>query len=141
MSELAVIVFVWMVGLMPPRQNDVPRLREYEVLAIAIADAAEEDPSPLWSASMLTAIARMESDFRVRAIGRGGERGAWQIMGDAPRGVREQAREALRRVNVSWALCSSLSLFTGERCRPTHPYADHRAELAWRLMTAEPWGL
>jgi len=78
---------------------------EYRVVATAISRAT---PSPS-DAADLASVASYESGYDVRAVGRKGEVGAWQLMppvacesvrrdgANAQRAVDCQAREALRR--------------------------------------------
>ncbi len=145
MTELAQWVFSLMVMLSPPRHNDVARLRELVIAATAIADASEQDPLPdgeaTQTAAMLVAIASYESQFHLHALGKQSEIGMFQLKPPVPRTVREQAREAIRRVRVSYEVCGDLSLYSGECGGKKRTLAQHRAELAWRLLSDEPWGL
>lgn len=69
------------------------RLQE---LATVAADVASTDAT-LEEARLLASIAVHESGVRPRAVGRGGERGAFQIM---PPARSYGAREALRRLRL-----------------------------------------
>jgi hypothetical protein len=133
MSQLAQWVFLAMVTLMPPRQNDVPRLRELVIIAIVTADAAEATPlpgkTPKETAAALTGIAVYESGFVIAAHGSRSEVSPWQILPPAPVHLRAQAGEAIRRLRIQgWAG------YTGEANYATHPLADHRrAKAEWLL--------
>lgn len=133
MPPLAVWVLRLMLFLLPPVQNNVPRLREYVIVAIVTADAAQATPLPGRSsyetAATLTEIALLESGFVIRARGRDGEVGPWQLMPPAPARLREQAAEAIRRWRVQGA-----QGYTGERRCPC-PLAVNR-ELGGAMLAA-----
>lgn len=127
MPALAQWVFHLMVFLAPPRQNDVVRLRELEIVALATAAAADTQAD----AASLTAIAYYESNFRVHAHGALGEAGAWQLMSPAPKSTKAQAVEALRRLHVQgWRG------YTGEANAKRAPLAAHRQLAAAMLLAS-----
>jgi hypothetical protein len=109
--------------LAQPDPRNVPRLRELVIISIVIAEAAEETRDPYGSASLLLAIAHFESGFVVHAVGRQGEQGPWQLMPPAPKRLRAQASEALRR----WIVLGPCG-FAGQP--PPCPLGRHRQLLA-----------
>jgi hypothetical protein len=125
LSTLAVWTFGCMVFLMPPRQNDVARLKEFVILSIIIADASEATPLPnrtsRETAAQLIQIAYLESGFSIHAVGKLGEQGPFQLLNHVPTTLRGQAKEAIRRWRVQGP-----AGYTGEAGQREHPLADHR---------------
>ena len=102
-----------MVMLLPPRQNDVPRLQDLVIIAIVTADASQATPLPhrtaKQTAATLTSIDFFESGFSPHAVGKLGEVGPWQLLGPGPacpncppvpKHLRGQVGEAIRRWRV-----------------------------------------
>jgi hypothetical protein len=137
MSQLAQWIFVAMVALMPPRQNDVPRLKTLVILSIVTADASQATPlpgqTPKETAAQIVAIGYYESGFVTSAVGKRGEVGWLQLMPPAPAHLRAQVGEAIRRLRVQ-----GLVGYTGEANYVTHPLADHRREKAEWLIAHIP---
>ena len=117
------------------------RETEYRAIAEASADAAHDDPE---RAAQAAALARFESGLSLSGrLGKLGERGPWQILGNArgdlrgPRGdgtLAQQAAEALRR----WE--TGMCLYTGEtRAAPECPLAGHRFALAVTWVVLHPF--
>lgn len=121
-------VFSLMVLLLPPRQNDIGRLRTYVVLAHVIAEEAHTPED----ASVLVAVGYLESGFTPSAVGALKEQGVWQLMQPAPVKWRDQAREALRRWHVQGP-CG----YAGEP-KSHCVLGRHRALLAAMLLAAYP---
>jgi hypothetical protein len=108
-----------------------PHLTRYQQSeARAIADeVAHTDGTPQEDLRPVN-IAAMESYFDRRAVGKLGERGAWQILG----GRDFSAREALRRMRVL-----GMQGFVG--CtRPCPAIVAHRVDRAdlWRMAMEPP---
>jgi hypothetical protein len=122
-------MFAWVLTLIlllaSPRQNDVARLHELAAIAKVTADASASRED----AGLLVAIGYFESGFVIRARGRMGELGPWQLMPPAPAKLREQAKEALRR----WKVLGPCG-YAGERA-PDCPLGYHRRLLGAMLAT------
>lgn len=126
-----------MVALIPPRQNDVARLREMVILSIVIADASEDTPLPgktaKETAAQFTAIPYYESGFAIHAVGKLGEVGPFQLMPpNVPKTLRAQAKEAIRRWRVQGP-CG----YTGEANAKHCPLAEHRIAKAEELLARD----
>lgn len=130
-------IATWILGLMlmmmPPRQNDVARLREYVILAVVISETTPEPEDQ----TLLVSIAWFESGFSIHAVGRAGEVGPFQLMGPPaapkpPTTVRGQAKEALRR----WKTQGPCG-YAGEYA-PHCPLGRNRALRAAMLLAAFP---
>jgi hypothetical protein len=93
MSALWVYVFTFILTTYPPNLADSHRLFEMSAISweIAHTDCAPEE------CLVLANIPRWESGYERRAVGKMGERGAWQIM---PPASSYGAKEALRRLRV-----------------------------------------
>jgi hypothetical protein len=132
MSDLFSYIFVAMVTWMPPAQNDVRRLAELERIDAAIVSVARDVDEALWLAS----VGAFEGSYRVRARGKLGEIGPWQLLppplGRAvPADLVGQAREALARWR-ELGPCGYTGEGRGKRLDQC-PLARHRLEraIAW----------
>jgi hypothetical protein len=127
-------VFGLMIAAMPASWTDrmqanVARLRELVVVAVVIAEESETDADR----AALVAIGWYESGYVIRARGKLGEVGVWQLMPPAPVRLRDQAREAIARLHrQGW------TGYTGEGGRCPCPLAEHRRGLAERLLEEHP---
>lgn len=113
-----------------PSPRNIPRLQELS----AIAASTCRTDSSLPEAVKLTAISSYETGFKIRARGRMGEVGPWQLMGVSPQmPLDDQAKEALRRMRYSFVLCGDLRFYTAGDCRRGGEAS------AKRLARAEEW--
>jgi hypothetical protein len=119
-----------------PASPAVVRAR-YEPIAEAIT-AATQDPD---EAAVLAAIAKWETGFRQDAVGKLGERGAWQLMPPAPFGLRAQAREARRRMLISYGLCGTLAKYASGSCFRGRVAAARREGTAMGWLREHPFHL
>jgi hypothetical protein len=133
MTAMATYFLLFAMTIWPPRTQH----REREMVAIAI-DVASTNATPE-EGLILMNIAALESNFNRKALGRAGERGAFQVM---PPAVSFGAAEALRRLRLQ-----GIEGYCGcrgrDRCRKKAENRTWQARL-WRLgfdppSTAEPW--
>jgi hypothetical protein len=127
-AALVAYVLVAMMSWIPPHPS---QLAEYRQIAEAIVDATDDPEDEI----QLASIASYESRFSIRARGKLGEVGAFQLLGRAPRTVRGQAVEALRR----WKQQGRCG-YTGEASKaPDCPLATRRYLRAFEWSYAHPF--
>jgi hypothetical protein len=125
---MTVYLLSFILAFWPPHSAH----RAAEMRAIA-EDIASTDATPI-EALTLANIAALESNFERKAVGPGGERGAYQVH---PPAISYGADEALRRLRAQGLMgymgCSAVTA----RCEAM---AAHRTEKAilWRLAFDPP---
>src|ERR1700733_4154422 len=77
----------------------ISNYQRHEAKTVITEVVMTTDATPLESLEMLN-IAALESGFDTHAVGKGGERGAFQVSTDGGRNHDFSAREALRRMRV-----------------------------------------
>lgn len=134
------LILAWMLHLLP---NSIHKT-SFQSTAQAIADAANEDPNPLDAASLLTAIARYESNFEIDAVSKPSDSTKsfglfqiskqWMIM---PASAYQQAVIALHLIRASQKRCGNLDEYTSGRCEFGKKAALDREKLAKKLFYTE----
>ena len=124
------IILSAMLMLRPIAQNDKWRGHEYASIAKVIERTCGQDS---WCDAVLISVGHHESGYKIRARGKLGEVGPWQLLGANPAmRLTDQAKEAWRRWTVQGA-----EGYTGEGKCPC-PLAVNRRLLA--AIVQSIWG-
>jgi hypothetical protein len=128
MSAMATYFLLFAMTIWPPRTQH----REREMRAIA-EEVARTDATPE-EGLVLMNIAALESYFSRTALGKAGERGAWQVM---PPAKSYGAKEALRRLRLVGIERYCGCVPGSEFCRRMAENRTWQARL-WRLAFDPP---
>lgn len=123
------VILALILNWASPRFIDVGRLQELSKIAWSITQVTNDGKRQ----AMLAAIASYESGFRIRAIGKRGERGPWQLMflsSGCEKDLTCQAAEALRRINYSYDRCGDLTFYVSGQCGIGLHVGERREERA-----------